>query len=138
MRPLYKVRNKRAFLTAAFGELAGSALVSFEGSLNGTGLLNVPGVSSDETKVLKRNTLWPKQDFIILPLEPETIASIMVAIGGTVPRGILHIQVEKAGQLQLGLYDNFAPKATLFGPALTPQIVATFQNDGLIASWTEK
>jgi hypothetical protein len=138
VNPLYKIRNKRAFLTAAFRELAGSAIVSFEGSLSGTGLLNVTGASGEETKVLKRNTLWPKQDFIVLPLEPDTAASIMVAIGGTVPRGILHIQVEKAGQLQLGVYDNFAPKAMLFGPALTPQIVANFQNDGLISSWTEK
>ncbi len=138
MPPLYKVRDKRAFLTAAFGELAGSAMVSFEGSLSGTGLLNMTGSSDDETKVLKRNTLWPKQDFIVLPLEPETAASIMNAIGGTVPRGIIHIQVEKADRLQLGLYDNFAPKAMLFGPALTPQILETFQNHGLISTWTEK
>ncbi|CAN5402508.1 hypothetical protein BH10ACI4_BH10ACI4_12650 [soil metagenome] len=138
MRPLYKIRNKRAFLTAAFAELAGSAIVSFEGSLSETGLLNLPSASADETKVLKRNTLWPKQDFVVLPLEVESIGPIMAAVGGTVPRGILHIQVEKAGQLQLGLYDNFAPNAMLFGPALTPQLIASFQNNGLISVWTEK
>ncbi len=113
-------------------------MVSFEGSLSGTGLLNIIGASDDETKILKRNTLWPKQDFIVLPLEPKTAASILTALGGTVPRGILHIQVEKAGLLQLGLYDNFAPKMMFFGPALTPQIVETFQNHGLISTWTEK
>ena len=138
MRPLYKVRDKRAFLMAAFGALAGSAIVSFEGNLSGTDLLSVTGASGDETTALKRNTLWPKQDFVVLPLESDTVGAIMAAVGGTVPRSTLHIQVEKAGQLQLGLYDNFAPRAMLFGPALTPQVVASFQNHGLISPWTEK
>jgi hypothetical protein len=37
----------------------------------------VAGASSDETQVLKRNTLWPKQDFVVLPLEAEMVGPIM-------------------------------------------------------------
>ena len=75
---------------------------------------------------------------MILPLESETVGPILAAIGGTVPRSILHIQVEKAGLLQLGLYDNFAPKAMLFGPALSPQMITSFYNNELTSPWTEQ
>src|ERR1700739_4176540 len=116
----YKVRDKRRFVMAALRHFAGSAFVSFEGALSGTGLIGVAGASGDETKALRRNTLWPRQDFVVLPLEAETVEPIMAAVGGTVPRGIIHIQVEKGGRLELGLYDNFAPKGIFFGPAVTP------------------
>jgi hypothetical protein len=135
---LYKVRDKRRFLMAALQHLAGSAFVSFEGDLSGTALVEANGASGDETEVLKRNTLWPRQDFVVLPLETETIKSILAAVGGTVPRSILHIQVEKDGRLELGLYDNFAPKEMFFGPAVTPLFIETMQSEGLLSIWTER
>jgi hypothetical protein len=112
---LYKVRDKRRFLAAALAELAGDAQVSFEGDLSSTSLSDVAGASSDETQVLKRNTLWPKQNFVVIPLEAEMVRPIMAAVGGTVPRGLVNVQVQKEGQLQLGLYYNFAPKSMFFG-----------------------
>jgi hypothetical protein len=57
MSLLYKVRDKRRFLAAVLAELAGVAQVSFEGDLSSTSLFDVAGASSDETQVLKRNTL---------------------------------------------------------------------------------
>ena len=138
MASLYKVQDKRRFLIAALQQLAGSAFVSFEGDLRGTALIEASGASGDETTALKRNTLWPKQDFVVLPLEAETVGSIMEAVGGTVPRSILHIQVEKEGRLELGLYDNFAPKAMFFGPALTPEVLENLQSDGILSHWTER
>jgi hypothetical protein len=135
---LYKVRDKRRFLAAALAELAGDAQVSFEGDLNSTSLFDVAGASGDETQVLKRNTLWPKQDFVVLPLEAEMVGPIMAAVGGTVPRGIIHIQIQKDGRLELGLYDNFAPKCMSFGPSLTSTFFATLQDAGILAHWTER
>jgi hypothetical protein len=135
---LYKVRDKRRFLIAAFQQLAGSAFVSFEGDLSGTTLAATPGASGDETAVLKRNTLLPRQDFVVLPLETKTIGLIMAAVGGTVPRSILHIQVEKNGRLELGMYDNFDPKGTFFGPAVTPQFIETLQDESLLSPWMER
>lgn len=123
---------------ATLQQLAGAAFVSFEGDLSGTALSGALGASGDETKTLKRNTLWPKQDFVVLPLEAETVVPIMAAVGGTVPRGILHIQVEKNGRLELGLYDNFASNGMFFGPAMTPSFVETLQNEGVLSSWVEQ
>jgi len=138
MSSLYKVRDKRRFLMAALRELAGSAFVSFEGDLSGTALIGATSASDDQTKALKRNTLWPKQDFVVLPLEAETVGSIMTAVGGTVPRSILHIKVEKDGRLELGLYDNFAPRGMFFGSAVTPQFIETLQNENVLSLWTER
>jgi hypothetical protein len=138
MPPLYKVRDKRRFLAAALAELAGDAQVSFEGDLSMTSLSDVPGASNDETQVLKRNTLWPKQDFVVLPLEAEMVGPIMAAVGGTVPRGLIHVQVQKDGRLQLGLYDNFDPNCMLLGPGLTPSFIATLQEAGVLTHWIER
>jgi hypothetical protein len=134
----YKIRDKRRFLTAALTELAGAARISFEGDLSGTSLIELASASSVETEVLKRNTLWPKQDFVVLLLEPDLVKTIMAAVGGTIPRRILHIQIEKDSRLELGLYDNFAPQASFFGPALTPIFFAKLQSDGAISEWTEQ
>lgn len=135
---LYKVRDKRRFLAAALAELAGDAQVSFEGDLSMTSLSDVPGRSNDETQVLKRGTLWAKQDFVVLPLEVETVRPIMAAVGGTVPRGLIHVQVQKAGKLQLGLYDNFDPNCMFLGPRLTPSFIATLKEAGVLTHWIER
>jgi hypothetical protein len=135
---LYKIRDKRRFLIAAMRELAGTARISFEGDLSATAVAHLAGASANETEILKRNTLWPKQDFVVLPLETDLVGAIIAAIGGTVPSGILHIQIEKGNRLELGLYDNCAPKAAFFGPSLTPSFFANLQGDGIISQWIER
>ena len=96
-------------------ELAGDAHISFEGNLSGLTLVSIAGASEEPTAVLKRNTLLPKQDFVVVPLEPSTVKQIVSAIGGAVPRTIIHIQIEKNGQLEFGAYDNFHPECIYFG-----------------------
>jgi hypothetical protein len=85
------------------------------------------GASEDETKVLKRNTISPRQDFVVLTLGASTREQILKALGGTFPgKRILHIQIEKAGTLQFGAYDRFA--CVFFGPG-----VASWVIDSLVA-----
>ena len=76
-------------------ELAGDAHISFEGDLKGLRLLTIPGVSQEPTMALKRSTLWPKQDFVIAPLEPSLVEEIITVVGGTLPKAVVHIQIEK-------------------------------------------
>jgi hypothetical protein len=134
---LYKIRDKRRFLIAAMQELAGTARPSFEGDLSSTAVGHLAGASVDETEILKRNTRWPKQDFVVLPLETDIVEAIIAAVGGTVPRGILHIQIEKGNRLELGLYDNCAPKASFFGTSLTSIFFANLQGEGISSQWTD-
>ena len=136
--PTWKVRDKRAFLIAAMQELAGGAHISFEGNLSAIALTGLAGASDDETAALKRNTLSPPQDFVILPLEAELVETIGAVIGGTVPRSILHIQIEKDGRLELGIYDNFDPKDSFFGSRLTSNFFDRLTSDGILKGWVSR
>jgi hypothetical protein len=132
----WKVRDKREFLIAVMTALAGDAHLSLEGDLGSTQVLHMVGASVNETAILKRNTTWPAQDFVVLPLETDIIKAIIASIGGTVPRGILHIQIEKSGQLELGLYDNFGPDTSFFGPRLTPELFGRLESKGVLRKMT--
>ena len=113
------VHFKNQLLFAVMKRLAGDDVeISFEGDLSSLPLLRMPGASREESNVLKRNTLQPRQDFVILPMGPDAIRSIQSAIGGTIPRSILHIQVSRAGKLEFGAYDRFHPEALFFGESL--------------------
>jgi hypothetical protein len=131
------VMDKGRFLAATMTELAAaSARISFEGDLGTLKLASVPGASETETPILKRNTLWPRQDFIVLPLEPDLVRVIVSAVGGTIPRKILHIQIEKDGRLELGIYDNPTPDSTFFGPGFTTSFLHQLQAQNIIKERT--
>jgi hypothetical protein len=126
------VRDKRRFLLAMMEKLAGGAYISFEGDLKALRLSSTPGASQEETDALKRNTLEPKQDFIILPLEPSSSKTILSAIGGTVPNTIRHIQIEKGGIIQFAAYDNFHPQCIVFHPAMDKAILESLVSEGIM------
>jgi len=131
--PLYwKTRDKNRLLRSAMRELAGDAEVSFEGDLKALQLMNLPASSTEETNALKRNTTWPHQDFIVVPLTPLTVEKIIAAMGGTIPRSILHIQIAKAGNLEFGAYDNFAPGMLFLGNATNDSFIDSLKSAGVI------
>jgi hypothetical protein len=132
------VQDKRRLLAALMEELAGDAHVSFEGDLQQLTLTRPPGASEEPTATLKRNTHWPKQDFIIVPLQPSMGKKIIAAIGGTVPNGIIHIQIEKAGLLQFGAYDNFHPECIYFGNAVNEAVIESLVSQGIMRPYTKR
>jgi hypothetical protein len=134
----WKVQDKRLLLLAMMEELAGDAHISFEGDFQGLRLLSMPGASQDETAALKQNTRWPKQDYVILALEPSMGKSIISAIGGTVPNAIIHIQIEKNGQLQFGAYDNFHPECIFFGMGVKQAVLETLVSQIIMRPYTER
>jgi hypothetical protein len=134
----WKIRDRRKFLIAAMEELAGAAHISIEGDLSATRARHLPGASENETPILKRNTIWPQQDFLVLPLEADLVKAIVSAIGGTIPRGILHIQIEKDGRLELGTYDNFDANSSFFGSKLTPEFFGRLESEGIVEQWTRR
>src|SRR5262249_45923132 len=79
--------------------------------------------SDEPTAALKRNTTWPKQGFIVVPLEPYSGKKIITALGGAVPKAVLHVQIEKGGALQFGAYDRFHPECIFFGSAVRSELV---------------
>jgi hypothetical protein len=134
----WKVLDKRRLLLTMMQELAGGAHVSFEGDLRGLRLMSFPGASEESTAVLKPNTIWPKQDFVVVPLEPSMDQKIIAAIGGTVPGAIIHIQIEKDGQLQFGAYDNFYPECIYFGSAVNEGVMQSLVSQNIMRPYTER
>jgi hypothetical protein len=128
-RPV-KILDRHRFLKAVMQELAGECYISFEGNLSALKFDGLRGASKEETQTLKRNTIWPKQDFIVVTLETDLIPAIMAAIGGTIPKSILHIQIERHGSLQLGAYDNF--QHVSYGEALSLRFIDQLQADGIV------
>lgn len=85
--------------------------IAFEGNLAATELYRLEGASYDETEILKRATITPRFDFVVLPLLLSRVPQIQkviqskIALGGN--RGIVHVQIEVNGELVFGAYDNF-------------------------------
>lgn len=118
--------------------LAGDARISFEGDLRRCkGLYSEPGASHDETDALRRNTAFPVQDFVVLPLEPETTNPIMghVLPDSRVIHDVIHIQIEKDGTLQFGAYDNFHDDCIVCGSAVPADLLDELQSKLTIRSW---
>jgi hypothetical protein len=131
-RDCWKVYKKGLLLLALMEELEGNAHVSFEGNLRSLPLLRYPGASSEPSDALKRNTIWPIQDFVVAPLELSSSKKIYAALGGVVPRTVIHVQIEKDGVLQFGAYDNFHPECIFFGSAVASQLLESLVSNDIL------
>jgi hypothetical protein len=132
------IRDMRRLLLAMMENFSGGAHISLRGDLKALGLSGIPGASKDETETLKRNSTWPKQDFVVLPLESSTSKTIVSAVGGTIPKSIIHVQIEKAGSIQFAAYDNFHPQCIVFHPAMDKAILESLVSEGVISPYTER
>ena len=70
------VRDKPGFLRRMMVELAGDARMSLEGNLVHCHFTDDLVVGQEGTAVLKRQTLWPRLDLVVLRLTPETVEPI--------------------------------------------------------------
>ncbi len=94
-------------------ELAGEeSRISFEGRLIHTDLMKLRGAAFEETEVLRRGTIAPKLDFVVLPLTQDTRQVIENAIHSKISfrstEGIIHVQIASASTLVFAAYDNFS------------------------------
>ena len=110
-------KNRPQLLFAMMHELAGdNAWISFEGRLIHTDLIKIGGVAFEETELLRRGTIAPKLDFLILPLTRDSLPAIEKAILSKISfhstEGIVHVQIEKDGTMVFAAYDNFSESCT--------------------------
>lgn len=132
-------RDKPGLLVAMMRHLAGDAHISFEGDLSRCSFSASLNPSGEETPALRRNTAIPKQDFAVLPLTPESVRPILDVVlpNNQYLEDIIHIQIEKAGRLQFGSYDNFHPECIVgFPPGVTPELLVQLRSSGVIRSWS--
>lgn len=89
-------------------ELAGDTRISLEGDLSRCQFTDDLVVSRNETAILKRSTLYPIQDFIVLRLTPESVEPVFKQVmAAGLNRAIIHVQIERSAMLELAAYDNF-------------------------------
>jgi hypothetical protein len=132
-------RDKPGLLTAMVRHLAGDAHISFEGDLRHCSFPSTLNPSEDEAPALRRAILSPKQDFVVLALTSESVRPILDVVlpDNRYLKDIIHIQIEKEGQLQFGSYDNFHRECIVgFPPGVTPELLEQLKSSGVIRSWS--
>ena len=94
---LIDVRDKPGLLVAFIKELAGDARISFEGNLAKCNFSSFTTATFEPDGAFQRNTIAPRQDYIILPLSEKTIVPILVQVlpEGRCVHDVVHIQIEK-------------------------------------------
>jgi hypothetical protein len=131
------VRDKAGFLRRLMGEFAGGRM-SLEGDLSRCHFPDDLVLAREETGLLRRGTLYPRQDFVVLRLDPgdiETLFDQVTAAG--LSQAILHVQIEVAGVLQLGAYDNFHPRCVVTGPRVSVALLSEMTAKGILRGYEE-
>lgn len=114
--------------------------IAFEGNLAATELYKIEGASYQETACLKRNTIAPRFDFVVLPLALPHIPAIQKAILSKLPfsgdRGIIHAQIEVNGELVFGAYDNFHPETVMLYRPIERAVLDDLVTTRILRSYT--
>jgi hypothetical protein len=131
-------RDKLGLLIAMMKYLAGDARISFEGNLSRCEFSQDLNPTYEQAPALERQTLYPREEFVVLPLEDATIRSILGVIlpDNRYLKDIVHIQIEKHGELQFGSYDNFHDECIVCYLGIPTSLLDDLQSKGVIRSWT--
>jgi hypothetical protein len=141
--PRFRLHAKRKpeLLFAMMRSLAHEdAKISFEGRLANTQLVTIPGVSPNETEVLKRNTTSPRLDFLVFPLTPGTVSTIERAIASKIGfrdySGIVHVQIERREGLSFVACDQFHEDCVWVSDAVPVAFLADLVKNRVLHSYT--
>jgi len=114
-------------------ELAGDSRISLEGDLSRCRFPDDLVVSRDETGVLKRHTLVPRQDFVVLRLSADAVAPIFQQVlSAGLKHPIIHVQIERAGVMELGAYDNFHAECVVTGPGMSAELLDELKSKSVL------
>jgi hypothetical protein len=132
-------KDRMALLTAMLHELCGNAHVSFEGDLSKLDFSVIPGSTTEENETLKRATLLPELNFMIVPLEINTIPLILdqlvLSKSTDLWIDLIHIQMEKNGIIEFAAYDNFHPDCVVSGSRISEALLERLVSEGTIQSF---
>ena len=107
--------------------------MSLEGDLSRCAFPADVVLAREELGTLRRNTTSPRQDILVLRLEPGSAAAVFEKIAAAgLSRAILHVQIERAGVLELGAYDNFHPGCVVTGPGVGERLLSELLAAGVL------
>ena len=132
-------RDKPGLLWAFLRHFGSDSHVSFEGDLQQLALAELPGASISETPVLRRQTLEPTLDFVAIPVTAETVRALRehLSAPGLFQDGgaLIHVQVEHAGHLVFGAYDNFHKDCVVAYEPTPESLLEQLKVSGVIRSY---
>ena len=129
------LKGRAKFLHRLMVELAGDACMSVEGDLSRCQFPEEFIASLKERPPLVRDTLWPKQGFVILRLTPDSVEPIYKQImAAGLKRAILHVKIERGGALQLAAHDNFGDGCCT-GPEVSVSLLEELKKEGVVRSF---
>jgi len=141
MEEIYRLdarHRPRLWAAMMHARAAENTNISFEGMLSNTGLAQMERVGHEESDVLKRSTLQPKQGFRILPLTPQNVSAIVKAITSKIAfgnRGIIHVQIEGNGKMAFAAYDNFDRECVVAYPAVSSASLDELTMTGVLRNY---
>jgi len=137
-RPL-QVRDCQGTLWAFLRKYEGQARISFEGDLQGLHLDELPSASFEETPALRRQTISPRLDFVVVSASRENINSLKTCLSkaGVLGRNgtVIHTQIEVGGELIFLACDNFHDDCTAASPSVTESFLAELKSSGALRNY---
>ncbi len=116
-------------------------LMSLEGKLGKCRIDDRLIVSRKPVGKLRRDTMWPHQQFLAVRLEPASLDHILneVAAAGVELQddGVLHVYMEHRGAIEFGAHDWYNGCA-ITGPAVPTALLARLQQEGVIDSFRQE
>jgi hypothetical protein len=127
------VRDKPGFLHRMMIELAGVARMSLEGDLSQCKFPDDLVVSREPIGILRRNTLYPPQDFVVLRLTRQSVDSIFKQVQTAgLKRAIIHVLIERDGVQEMVANDNFHAECVGTGPGISSGVLAELKAKGVL------
>jgi hypothetical protein len=136
MRAVFAVRVREPveFVRAALKHFHRDCFLSLEGDLSRFDPALVPGASREPSALLRRNTIWPLLDFVILPVTAATAETICRRVLPQVglKHHVVHVQVASEGHLVLGARDNFGRDCVWIDQGIGKEGIVSLLDSGVI------
>jgi hypothetical protein len=134
LRYVLEVKRPIELVSILTKRFCGNGHLSFEGNLTCCDFNAIPGSSFDETFILKRNTIAPQQDFVILPLNEVVMkllqSDILYRVG--LRRRVIHVQIEHDCNLVFGAYDQFGDGLVWVDASIGLELLGQLTAEGVI------
>jgi hypothetical protein len=139
LKAVFRIRVQQPveFLKAVLARFTVDAYLSLEGDLSHLSCGLLTPIATEPNSVLRRNTIWPKEDFAIFAVTDETreplTRSLLPQVG--VRSHVMHVQLASAGQLVCGAYDQFDESCVWVDSSFGEQALRALHNAHVIDSY---
>ena len=136
-----EVRDCQGTLWAFYRQYEGQAVASFEGDLSNLKLQELRGASTQEAGPLRRQTIEPELDFVVVPINEETVRALKSRLSshGVLGRegAVIHTQLAVAEELVLVACDNFHHECTVASMAVPEPFLKQLLSHGLLRAYSD-